>query len=189
LAAGGSSRLGQPKQLVEFNGKAMLQHCIDEVKKLEIGYKVVVLGAYADQIKVQVRFEEVVQVMNSEWKHGMAGSLKAGVSNVLDLNRNTFAIFLLVGDQPFLTSELLEKMKELMTNENDIIACTYHDVVGVPVLFGKRYFDEIMSLEGDQGAKSVLNKHIDKVKTVEFENGIFDLDTKDDQLRIQNLRL
>ncbi|GAB4243223.1 MAG: nucleotidyltransferase family protein [Ekhidna sp.] len=180
LAAGESNRLGKPKQLIRFRGKALLQHVLDESSKLQVSPKVLVLGAHSAAIQNEINADGYEVLKNENWREGMGSSLHAAMEHVLRSNQSLGGILILVSDQPFVSTELLQDMIHSFSGGSDIIACQYKDNLGVPALFGQDYCDELLKITGDRGAKSVIRKFSDRVKPITFEEGILDIDTKED---------
>jgi molybdenum cofactor cytidylyltransferase len=181
LAAGNSSRLGKPKQLLMFNDKTLLRHIVDESIDAAGDNVVVVLGAHSDQIRPELNSSGVEIVENSEWEDGMASSIRAGVSAMLASQPDTEGIIIAVCDQPFVSSKLL---KELMSIKDKagvgIIASKYDNALGTPALFGKKYFTELQGLNGAHGAKKLLMKYDADLISVPFPSGGTDIDTAED---------
>ncbi|NBC03273.1 MAG: NTP transferase domain-containing protein, partial [Bacteroidetes bacterium] len=138
LAAGSSSRLGRPKQLVEFQNKSLLQHVIDIIDPFQFHPSILVLGANADLIRESINSKNVKVFNNEIWSEGIASSIQLGVSESMKLNESLESILFLLSDQPFVNKELIEKLIETHLNGNQpITACTYKGNVGVPAIFDK----------------------------------------------------
>ncbi len=181
LAAGDSSRLGNIKQLLHFNGKTLLQHVIDEATEAGAEPVVVVTGANADEISKDINQEKVQVVLNERWQEGMASSIVAGMHAAIGYNNDIKNIIITVSDQPFVSSSLLKQLyKTQEESVQHIIACTYAGTIGTPVLFTQKYFDELLSIEGDEGAKKILLANRDDVATIDFPQGNIDIDTEKD---------
>ncbi|WP_420577237.1 nucleotidyltransferase family protein [Ekhidna sp.] len=179
LAAGSSSRLGVPKQLVSFKGKSLLQHMIDVVESVDLSDRMVLLGANEKDIREQIDFKSTQVILNEQWEKGMAGSLRMAVESAIDEKLD--ALLILLSDQPFVNRELLNQLIEgFVPDEEMIVASSYGDVLGVPALFDKYYFRELSELEGDAGARKLINTYRTKVKGVRFEDGLIDIDTPKD---------
>lgn len=179
LAAGESSRLGQPKQLLEKNGQPLVRHMAQLAHDLNAGPVVVVVGAKAEAVTGALHDIQVRIVPNPDWQTGMASSLKIGVETL----ERTFpeAILVLLTDQPYVSRALLEQLIETATSSHKaIVASEYGDTLGVPVLFRPEFFDALKSLTGDTGARKLVQQHPDDVVGVPFEQGNIDLDTPED---------
>jgi molybdenum cofactor cytidylyltransferase len=180
LAAGQSSRLGSPKQLLHYKGKPLLQYTLDTVKKLPFDV-FCVLGAYPDEIKNEVDFSQTIVVTNKNWNEGLASSIRCGLSEVLQSNSETEAIILVLCDQPFLTTDILIQIIENYHHTGQpIIHCLYGDTSGPPTLFHKSLFPYLMELSGNQGAKKVVDMFPNQVTYIDFPKGKFDIDTQED---------
>lgn len=180
LAAGNSSRLGKPKQLLKFQGKSLVQRAIETATKTNAQGSVLILGANLELILTDIRNSKVNVVINKNWKEGMASGMQKGLE-YMEKKLAPDQVIMMLCDQPFVNSDLLnsliEKQKE---TGKGIVACQYNDILGVPVLFTKMYFKELGTLKGSEGAKKVLYSHQDDLAQVEFPEGAIDIDTLED---------
>ncbi|MFC5190843.1 NTP transferase domain-containing protein [Algoriphagus aquatilis] len=182
LAAGSSSRLGRPKQLIEFQGKKLIQKAIDEAKKSKADSLVVVLGWNHELIKTGFDSSQTSIVINESWEQGMATSMQAGLRFLREKEHPDQVILMLV-DQPYVESKLLDRLiLEKERTGKGIVACSYSDTLGVPVIFDQKYFEELLMLKGSDGAKKVILRNKADVFEIEFPLGAVDLDTEDDLL-------
>lgn len=181
LAAGNSSRMGKPKQLLDFKGKTLLQTVIDEALKTDCSSITVILGANAEEVLVKHQNNQVNFVINKSWENGMASGIVAGLSSLIEKNDKTESIIIAVADQVFIKMSTFNNLieKHIKTGKN-IIASSYAETMGTPVLFGKVYFDALLSLKGTEGAKKLLKQYPLDVETVVFEGGEIDIDTEND---------
>jgi len=181
LAAGYSTRFGSSKQLLRFNGKTLLQHAIDEATKAGANPVVVVLGANANEVSASIDTTAVEIVLNNCWEEGMASGIVAGVRKVSSVSDHVHNMIIAVCDQPFISSALFKQVYQTQTESHKgIVACSYADTIGTPVLFTQKYFDHLLGLHGDEGAKKLLTIDATDVATVHFPKGNFDIDTKTD---------
>ncbi len=186
LAAGSSSRLGQPKQLVHFQGKTLLQRALDLVASFDFATRVLVLGAHAGAILAETQPGTCTVVSNDQWAEGMASSIRAGLRKTLALEPETDHVLILLADQPFVTAELLATLLEAHTEANaPITASSYAGILGVPAIFSKAFFPELLALSGDRGAKQIMKQHASEVQAVPFERGLLDVDTPEDLARLR----
>jgi len=181
LAAGNSSRMGTPKQLLDYKGKTLLQTVIDEALTANNTPLTVVLGANAEEILAKHQNNQVNFVINKDWESGMASGIVAGLSSVIEKNDKTQSIIIAVADQVFIKMSTFNNLieKHHKTGKN-MIASGYAGTIGTPVLFGKVYFDALLSLKGTEGAKKLLKQYPQDVETVVFEGGETDIDTETD---------
>ena len=185
LAAGSSSRLGQPKQLLEFNGKTLLEIAVEAAQNSLADSCVIVLGANADLIVEKIRHTKVDRVVNENWENGMASSMQKGLKYLME-NSDPDQVILMLSDQPFVNNETLNLLIENKLNTNsEIIACRYKETFGVPVLFTKKYFPELLSLIGNEGAKKLVMAYQDDLHTIDFPQGAIDIDTIEDYQRLK----
>ena len=186
LAAGSSSRLGQPKQLVEFEGQTLIERITHTA--LSVSEEVLVaLGANIDLIKPKLEaFSDRIGIIeNTVWNEGMGSSISLGIEN---LSPKSDAVIILLSDQPFISQVLLQKMMQTFAEKKyPIVACDYDGHLGVPILFDKSFFSELKNLKGEQGAKSFLKNYPDKITSIEFKEGLFDIDTPEDLLKLTSL--
>jgi molybdenum cofactor cytidylyltransferase len=181
LAAGSSSRLGRSKQLVSIKGQPLLLKSVEAANESGIKNIIVVLGANEEAHRQVIKNAGVQVVVNTAWKKGMGNSLKVGLSYLLQQTPKTEAVITMVCDQPLITSDQLKKLiAEHESSRSTIVASFYQGVAGVPVLFDRTLFSELLLLPDDAGAKKILQQHAHLVKTVPFPGGEIDIDTEDD---------
>jgi molybdenum cofactor cytidylyltransferase len=180
LAAGSSSRLGRAKQLIEFQGKTLIQKAIDEANKCQADSLVVVLGANSELIQSGFEPSSAPFIINQDWQQGMSSSMQAGLRFLMEKEVIDHVVLMLC-DQPFVDASLLDELittKE--TSGKGIVAAAYSSTLGVPALFDRRYFEELLQLTGSEGAKKVIFKHQAEVRALDFPLGAVDLDTEED---------
>lgn len=181
LAAGNSSRLGRPKQLLEYKETTLLKNTISEALKVENSFVILVTGSNNNLIEKELNSSEISIAFNSEWESGMSSSIIKGIQEVLYLNSDCESCILTVCDQPFVTSSVFENlMKESERAKKGIAASAYSETLGTPVLFHKKYFEELLELKGQEGAKKLIKKYAEDVASVLFEKGNIDIDTEED---------
>ncbi len=185
LAAGASSRLGSPKQLLPFSGTTLLQHSIDVAEKSEASVVIIITGANAEEITTNANYTKAAIRMNTAWQEGMASSIRCGLESLQQLHPQIKRVILMVADQPFVTTALLNDLMNVQEKEScDIVASNYEITFGTPVLFTKRFFPELMKLTGDVGAKSLVRKHLNETAFVSFPKGEVDIDTVEDYKKL-----
>ncbi|RWY47986.1 nucleotidyltransferase family protein [Mucilaginibacter gilvus] len=178
LAAGKSERLGQPKQNLIFRGKTLLQRAIDVALDSDCRPIIIVLGANVDQIIIQPN-KKITILQNPGWPEGMASSIRLAVSEMIE--QRVDSTIMMLCDQPFVDAELLTAMaKKQKDTGQPIIACAYKGAVGVPVLFAKSLYPELLLLQGREGARKILQNHPGHIAPIPFENGGIDIDTMED---------
>jgi molybdenum cofactor cytidylyltransferase len=185
LAAGSSSRFGYAKQLADHNGKSLIQHALSEATKVTENV-ILVLGANAEIIKKEIENTPARLVYNKDWEEGMSSSIRCGLSDLLKKNAEIGAVIFMVCDQPFVTSSLVN---ELITKHEEtkktIVASAYQETTGTPVLFDKTFFQELLALTGQSGAKKIISQNPDSTIAISFPLGYIDIDTKDDYEALQ----
>ena len=186
LAAGASARMGTPKQLLSYRGSSLLQHLAKEAIASECQPTVVVLGAYAEQIKLEISQLPVHVVENRQWTEGMSASIRAGIKALNASCQNLEAVVIVLCDQPFVSSHIINQLVEThRSTGKPIIASEYAETSGVPALFDKSLFLELTSLKGSEGAKQVIKKYTHQVFSIPFPAGAIDIDTPKDYQFLQ----
>jgi molybdenum cofactor cytidylyltransferase len=187
LAAGNSSRLGRPKQLLELNGYTLLRNTIIQAKLVPNSFVVVVTGAYKDLIDKELAYTAAKVVHNPHWEEGMASSISLGLYKLRASNPEIQACIVTVCDQPFVTAKIFSDLLDVQaTTGKGIVASAYAGTLGTPVLFGNGYFNELLGLKGQEGAKKLLSKFSDDTAPIAFEKGAVDIDTIDDYNNLIN---
>lgn len=185
LAAGASTRLGAPKQLLDFRGKPLLQHILDQAQPLPLAVSVLVLGAQAVEIRSAVSPGQFRVAVNEQWQEGVAGSIRLAVMEALAVRPDLENLLFLLSDQPFVTTQILSELLDLQSRTNSsIAACRYGDVLGVPAVFSKKWFPELLLLQGDSGAGLLIRQYAGEVAVLPFEPGAVDVDTEEDYRRL-----
>jgi len=157
LAAGGSSRFGQPKQLLPFRGKTLVRTIIDAACEAGCSPVVVVIGSNGETIHPEVAHANVLEARNTNWRSGIGSSMRSGVQALISHAPDVEAILLLVCDQPAVNVPFIERLIATHeTTKKDVIASSYAETVGVPALFNRSFFEELLSLDDETGAKSVI---------------------------------
>ena len=186
LAAGNSSRLGRPKQLLPYRGRTLLAHVIGEALAAGLQPVTVVTGAFHAEVSDSLRGLSIDIVFNPHWQMGMASGIVAGLSRLLLLQPDVGAVIIAVCDQPFISSALLLQLIETHeTSGKGMVACTYADSMGTPVLFARIYFERLFALSGSAGAKTLLKQYAADLATVGFPAGEVDIDTGEDAKKLE----
>jgi molybdenum cofactor cytidylyltransferase len=187
LAAGASTRMGVPKQLLQFGGETMLRRAASVALKAGCRPVVVVTGADAAASRKALRGLDVREAENAQWESGISSSVRVGIEALVTANPRIAAVVLMLCDQPFVTRETITQLVTAhLETGRSIVASRYGGSYGVPALFGKAHFAELTTLKGDAGAKRVIQKHLPKVHLVPFPEGEIDIDTPDDLARLQS---
>jgi molybdenum cofactor cytidylyltransferase len=185
LAAGSSTRMGEPKQLLPWKNTFLLSHTINNALQLGSSKTVVVLGANYKRIKAEIQQETIQIVFNADWKNGLGSSIAFGVNHILN-NYNVDGVFILLADQPLINVSFLNMFFDSFKSGNkQIIASNYENKkLGVPALFDKCYFEELSKLNTDKGAKKVIENHLENVLALNAKHFISDIDTMEDYKRL-----
>ncbi len=169
LAAGGSTRLGEPKQLVDWGGQPLLRHVLDAVEEWPVGTVAVVLGAHAEDILDRIEFGSATVILNLEWEEGLASSLRVGLDALAREPRLDAAVIGLA-DQPVIEPSVVPRLVEAYRRRRPkAVVPKYRYTRGNPVLVDRMLWPRLMSLTGDAGARGLLQAHPEWVEEVRFD--------------------
>jgi molybdenum cofactor cytidylyltransferase len=181
LAAGASTRLGQPKQLLRIDGETLLRRTVRFAIDAGCLPVFVVLGCDATVLTPQLEGLAASAIINDQWQTGMASSLQAGLHAALDTSPSPADVMILVCDQPRLDASLLHSLLATHASQRSTItASRYLNTLGAPAIFSSAHFRELLELTGDQGARRILQQHRETVAAIDFPGGGFDIDTPED---------
>lgn len=184
LAAGASRRLGRPKQLVTFRGKTLLQHVIDTCNTIPFATSVMVLGAHVEDILKQTNTTDFATVLNQDWALGMGRSISTGLQEALQLNPALTHVLILLSDQPYLTEEhIIKLITTHLEQKKPVTASYYGDTTGVPAVFSKEIFTDLLALSEDKGARQIIRSY--NTARVAFAKGEVDIDNAEDLERLR----
>jgi molybdenum cofactor cytidylyltransferase len=186
LAAGEATRLGRPKQLLNYRDAPLIVHAVRAATGTPHRPIFVVVGANARKIFWKLADYHVVFTHNPRWDSGLASSIRIGLKSALDSTKFLDAALFMTADQPLVTAETLERLIEAHRRTGRPIAASrYADTLGVPALFAAPLFSELLSLKGDQGAKEIIYAHRDETVEVDAPEAAFDVDSEEDLLRLE----
>jgi molybdenum cofactor cytidylyltransferase len=180
LAAGTSSRMGQPKQLLPFRGTILLDWVMAQAEAASaLNEVIVVLGRAADEIQPRLRSTRAKVIVNPVFTEGCSGSYKAGMATI---DRRAEAVMVLLGDQPGVESAVIDQVAEDWRTKGGRIALTaYRGRRGHPMVFARQLFDQLRQLSGDKAAWKILDAHPDWVRDVAVDHAFpDDVDTRQD---------
>ncbi len=190
LAAGGSSRLGRPKQLLVHQGKTLVRRAAEAAVEVKCGPVVVVLGAQAEAMTAELAGLPVRTVQNADWGAGMGSSLRVGL-RAFDTEESpgaapaVDAALVMLCDQLRVDAGHLRALVETFTRTRaSIVASAYEGTRGVPALFSRALFSELEALAPDQGARGVISRDPSRVTEVALAGGDEDVDTAEDLSRL-----
>jgi molybdenum cofactor cytidylyltransferase len=176
LAAGGSTRLGEPKQLLEFNGETLVHAAVRAALAGGCDVVCVVTGHAPEAVEESVADLSPQLVHNADWQRGIGSSLRLGLSCIQPVS----ATVVLACDQPAVTADIVRALIDLHDRtRREVIASLYSGTLGIPVLFGQSCFAELQGLPDDRGAKAVIRADPTRVAVFDFHEGSFDLDSQE----------
>lgn len=179
LAAGGSTRLGTPKQLLEVDGVPLVRRAVDAVSAIGCSAVSVVLGAAADLVAAALDGLSVTRLANPDWTRGLSSSLRVAVDWADATGAD--ALLISVCDQPYLHAAHLARLCDAYRSTHGKVASGYASVRGVPAVFDRRDYAALRALRGDRGAGCLLSA--DDVTVIGWPEGQVDLDTCEDVVR------
>jgi molybdenum cofactor cytidylyltransferase len=181
LAAGLSTRIGEPKQLLPFGCSTMIETVVDNLLASKLNEVLVVIGHEAEKVKARIQHKPVKIVFNPDYQRGMLTSAQCGVRLIFE-SADAFALFLV--DQPFITSELIDRVIDAYAQTNrGIVLPSYHHRRGHPVIFNRRYVADILALSQEsEGVKSLYGKYADDIHyvIVDTDRVLRDIDYRED---------
>jgi molybdenum cofactor cytidylyltransferase len=179
LAAGASTRLGTPKQLLPYNGTTFIRRTIETSLLAQADSVHVVFGYEAKKMKSEISDLQVDIVLNPHWQNGISTSIRSGIQS---LESNIDAAIIVLCDQPKLSTAILNTLIDTyISTRASIVTCTYAGTVGVPTLYDRRIFPELLALRGDNGAKPIIERYAAERIEIDFSGGEVDIDTIADQ--------
>jgi molybdenum cofactor cytidylyltransferase len=187
LAAGGSSRMGQPKQLLKFRGTSLLRRAIETALAVPADQVIVVLGHAADQLMAECEATSATVVLNDQWQEGVSTSLRGGLATVSSEARG---VFIYPADMPLVTPEALRELAHRQQISGRPAAMTEAGGIrGVPVFITRSLFPALMIQEGDAGGAQYLRGHPEAVEAVHFDDPdlVRDVDRPEDYARLLEL--
>jgi molybdenum cofactor cytidylyltransferase len=186
LAAGGSSRFGQAKQLLPFQGESLVRRAVRTAIEAGCACVSVVVGDARARIETELRETLAVIVENPEWRRGLGTSIRCGLRHLLSSRPELDAVVLLACDQPFVDANVITSLiAQAENSRKPIVACSYADTLGIPALFNRACFELLLALPDDSGAKALIESRFADVAQIEFEKGAIDIDTPADFERIR----
>lgn len=177
LAAGGSTRLGQAKAFLPFEGDTLIRRAVSHAVEAGCDVVLVVAGDSFEKMQEHLAGSAATVVHNPQWREGIGSSIKCGVTALRKLKPNADALVMLTCDQPYVCAELI---RNLATQKSGIAASAYQDTLGIPAMFRAQYFEALASFSGDRGAKWLIESNPQDVTAVPFADGGIDIDTAAD---------
>ncbi|MGC1321922.1 MAG: nucleotidyltransferase family protein [Candidatus Udaeobacter sp.] len=181
LAAGGSTRFGKPKQLALIQGETFAGRIVRAAVEAGCAPVVVVTGEDSAQITSELTRFTVTITMNPDWQSGLGSSIVVGIRHAMNLAPELDAVILLACDQPFVTVAVLTQLiQSRLTSGKPIVASGYAETLGIPALFDRSCFPDLLRLKGDCGAKKIILAQLQDVVSFDFPAGAIDIDTAAD---------
>ncbi|MGI4735625.1 MAG: nucleotidyltransferase family protein [Janthinobacterium lividum] len=180
LAAGSSSRLARPKQLLPYQGQTLLRHAAEVAAASPCRPLVLVTGALHDELLPEIDGLPFHVVRNDNWADGMGGSIAAGLAELETASEaaKVDAIIVILCDQPLLTDEVIGQLiVQFQATGQPVVASAYAGTQGVPALFSREIFPALLALRGASGARELLQQYA-HLPTVDFPGGATDVDTE-----------
>ncbi len=185
LAAGGSTRFGDPKLLSQLNGKPLMMYALEAAAGSACRHTIVVVNNYV-LAEMPALPPGIEVVLNESALEGIGSSISCGVQSASDSD----AVLLLAADQPLVTSRLIDGvLQRCAIHRESIVAASFRGVIRNPVMFPRRYYPELIALHEDMGARSVAERHVGNIIKVELddEEQLIDVDTPADLERVRRI--
>jgi CTP:molybdopterin cytidylyltransferase MocA len=181
LAAGASTRMGRPKQLLPVAGQPLVARAAEAALASPAWPVVVVLGAHAAEIHPALARLPVLIAENAAWAEGLGSSIRAGLAALEKFSRTLDAALIALADQPAFSADAVARLVAAhRTNNSGLTAARYAGRLGVPALFARKHFSLLHALRGDEGARAILAAHAGQVTAVDLPELALDLDTPAD---------
>ena len=180
LAAGSSSRLARPKQLLPYQGHTLLHHAAEVAAASPCRPLVLVTGALHDELLPEIDGLPFHVVRNDAWADGMGGSIAAGLAELESAAEGprVDAVVVMLCDQPLVSEEIIGQLiVQFQATHQPVVASAYAGTQGVPALFGREIFPELLALRGASGARELLQQY-NHLPTIDFPGGATDVDTE-----------
>ncbi len=187
LAAGSSTRMGQPKQLLPWGNKLLIEHQIQTL--LNTGNPVhIALGSNAHLVVPVVEKFRVNIVINENWEKGMGSTIATGANNLLSKAPIPPGVLIALLDQPLIPTNHFEKMIQKFQKgcKQIIVSKSISGWYGVPALFDKYYFKMLKKLDGKVGAKKIIQQHKGFITEIECDDFLDDIDTQESYQHVLN---
>jgi len=178
LAAGASRRLGQPKQLVRFGDETLLERAVRIAAESGATPVLVVIGAQFELVSTVIPFDRAIAIQNPDWEQGIASSIHAGLEAVERLAPASSGALILPCDQLRLSADHLRALLSTFVGQSEpsIAASTYAGALGIPAVFPRDVFPQLLALQGDKGARALLVNPPCPVIAIPFDGGEIDID-------------
>lgn len=187
LAAGTSSRMGQPKQLLPFQKETLLGTVIQNALATKITTIYCVIGAHHTEIETKHKDAGVHFIYNADYEKGLSTSIVTGVKKITEIDPQVSSLLILLGDQPCIDKASIQNyFRSHQQENNDVVVTSYPKGIGVPALFPKSRFTDLLNLKGDYGAKELLKKIEDTRILTLSPDALADIDTEEDYQKALN---
>lgn len=189
LAAGESSRLGFPKQLVRYNGESLIQNICRKVKSLDLYRTICITGAYNVEVRESITNYDLELIHNNYYQNGMSESIMKGIRALL-LDADVDATLIALCDQPLIPIDHFKLLiRTYISQSSQIVTSEYHDTYGVPAVFDKSCFKSLLTLDQGGGAKRIIREYMDNTSFVRCDKAAFDIDTPEALDTLKSLEL
>jgi len=181
LAAGSSSRMGRPKQLIVIGGESLIVRAVKTAIDASPAKVVIVLGANEAADRHAISEYEVTVVVNKQWQTGMGSSLKTAIAFVAQTHPEIIGAVVMLCDQPLITSAHIRQLVERSRKTGKpVVASWYQNSPGVPAYFHRSFFPNLLSIADDTGGKKIFYAYTDMLETIPFAGAAIDIDTEQD---------
>lgn len=185
MAAGGSSRMGQPKQLLPWGKQTLIEHQIQTLLKASQPVNVVI-GSNSDMVIPLIENYPVNIFTNPDWESGMGNSISYGIRQIMQKFPKSNGVLITLLDQPLITTSYIENMLNSYSRSSQLILASQSASgwTGVPVLFDEFYFKDLSELNNEEGAKKIINRYPENVILLDGGEMLEDMDTPEMYLQL-----
>lgn len=182
LAAGSSSRMGQCKQLLAWSSSTLLEHCICQANASLATDVFIVLGSNKEEILNKIKLTQSQLIDNPNWEKGLSSSIVIACQELK--NKNYDSLMFTLADQAHIDSLFLNSMiGKSIQNPQSIVASSYPKSLGVPAIFPAKFYQQLIQLEGEYGAKTLINANLEHCVSIQAKEKLIDIDTIEDYKR------
>jgi molybdenum cofactor cytidylyltransferase len=186
--------MGQPKQLLRYEGETLLGRAIRVGLETPCRPLIVVLGSDAETLQEGINASGARIVVNQAWAEGMSSSIRCGLRALEATTDEIDAAIFMLCDQPLITGDMIRRLIDVYDSGRALVVASEHEADGektrgVPALFSRALFPELMELRGAQGAKRIIARHAAGAAVIAVPEAAFDVDTADDYRALQDVQL
>lgn len=177
LAAGASNRMGRAKQLLPWGDSTLLGHTLEQVRKVQVQRKYLLLGSRAEQILEEVDVTGFIPLIFAGWEEGMGAGIAYAINNMINDLPELQGVMVTLADQPLVDTAQLEAMLSVhLESQKSLLACDYGSKTGVPAIISGEHLRTLQHLQGDRGASALFRNFPEQLERYVPERSLIDID-------------